>query len=219
MCLFGDIQSFFLYQLVYFVGCQVFKFVPGSQTSFSKQGFVDIFSGFGIIVALFTLRFLVGLGLGAELPVASTLVSEFAPRRMRGRVVVALEAFWAVGWIGAALLGYLLVPASPDGWRWALAVGIVPVAAQLDLKAFATAVGAKKATMAKPADAARSSGYVVGGISPLGQRTHHKTVLDESALQYDEILLSGGKRGFSVGVNPNDLLKVLDAVAAPIGTW
>ena len=60
---------------------------------------------------------------------------------------------------------------------------------------------------------------VEAGISPLGQRTHHKTVLDESALQYDEILLSGGKRGFSVGVNPNDLLKVLDAVAAPIGTW
>ncbi len=71
-------------------------------------------------------------------------------------------------------------------------VGVVPVSGHMDL---------------------------VGGISPLGQRTHHKTVLDESALQYDEILLSGGKRGFSVGVNPNDLLKVLDAVAAPIGTW
>ncbi len=70
--------------------------------------------------------------------------------------------------------------------------------------------------MADPKVAMRESGYVVGGISPLGQRTHHKTVLDESALQYDEILLSGGKRGFSVGVNPNDLLKVLDAVAAPI---
>ena len=80
----------------------------------------------GSVAVLIALRFLVGLGLGAELPVASTLVSEFAPRRMRGRVVVALEAFWAVGWIGAALLGYLLVPASPDGWRWALAVGIVP---------------------------------------------------------------------------------------------
>ena len=65
----------------------------------------------------------------------------------------------------------------------------------------------------------RESGYVVGGISPLGQRTHHRIVLDESALQFDEILLSGGKRGFSVGVNPHDLLKVLNAVAAPIGTW
>lgn len=73
--------------------------------------------------------------------------------------------------------------------------------------------------MADPKVAMRESGYVVGGISPLGQRTHHKTVLDESALQYSEILLSGGKRGFSIGVNPNDLLKVLDGVAAPIGTW
>ncbi|MFZ2481284.1 MAG: MFS transporter [Propioniciclava sp.] len=80
----------------------------------------------GSVAALIVLRFLVGLGLGAELPVASTLVSEYAPRRIRGRVVVALEAFWALGWIGAALLGYLLVPASENGWRWALAVGIVP---------------------------------------------------------------------------------------------
>ena len=98
-------------------------------------------------------------------------------------------------------------------------VGVVPVSGHMDLKALAAAVGAKKAAMADPKVAMRESGYVVGGISPLGQRTHHKTVLDESALQYDEILLSGGKRGFSVGVNPNDLLKVLDAVAAPIGTW
>ena len=80
----------------------------------------------GSVAVLMALRFVVGLGLGAELPVASTLVSEFAPRRIRGRMVVALEAFWAVGWVLAALVGYLVVPASPDGWRWALAVGIVP---------------------------------------------------------------------------------------------
>ena len=78
------------------------------------------------LTALLVFRFLVGLGLGAELPVASTLVSEFAPRRIRGRVVVALEAFWAVGWTLAALIGYLLVPASDDGWRWALALGALP---------------------------------------------------------------------------------------------
>ena len=78
------------------------------------------------VAVLMVLRFLVGIGLGAELPVASTLVSEFAPRRIRGRMVVALEAFWAVGWVMAALIGYLVVPASPDGWRWALAVGIIP---------------------------------------------------------------------------------------------
>ncbi len=81
------------------------------------------------VVMLIVLRFIVGLGLGAELPVASTLVSEYAPQRIRGRMVVLLEAFWAVGWIMAALLGYLLVPLSPNGWpgwRWALLVGIVP---------------------------------------------------------------------------------------------
>src|ERR671921_4123 len=77
--------------------------------------------------ALLVFRFLTGLGLGAELPVASTLVSEFAPARIRGRVVVALEAFWAVGWVLAALIGYFVIPQSDDdGWRWALALGAVP---------------------------------------------------------------------------------------------
>jgi len=75
---------------------------------------------------LILLRFLVGLGLGAELPVASTLVSEFAPPRIRGRVVVVLESFWAVGWTLSALIGYLVVPRGDDGWRWALALGAVP---------------------------------------------------------------------------------------------
>ena len=80
------------------------------------------------VAMLIVLRFIVGLGLGAELPVASTLVSEFAPRRIRGRVVVILEGFWAVGWIMAALIGYFVVPVGDDGWRWALAVGLVPAA-------------------------------------------------------------------------------------------
>lgn len=81
------------------------------------------------LAMLIALRFIVGLGLGAELPVASTLVSEFAPLRIRGRMVVWLESFWAVGWIMAALLGYFLVPRDIGGWpgwRWALLVGIVP---------------------------------------------------------------------------------------------
>ncbi|RRD49135.1 MFS transporter [Arachnia propionica] len=80
----------------------------------------------GSVAALIVLRFVVGLGLGAELPVASTLVSEYAPRRIRGRVVVILESFWAVGWLLAAVLGYFLVPAVADGWRWALALGALP---------------------------------------------------------------------------------------------
>lgn len=80
----------------------------------------------GGLAVLLVLRFIVGLGLGAELPVASTLVSEFAPAKMRGRMVVILEAFWAVGWLLAALIGYFIIPLSDDGWRWAFALGLVP---------------------------------------------------------------------------------------------
>ncbi len=80
----------------------------------------------GGLALLLALRFLVGLGLGAELPVASTYVSEFAPARIRGRVIVILEAFWAVGWTAAALIGYFVVPLGPDGWRWAFALGALP---------------------------------------------------------------------------------------------
>ena len=81
----------------------------------------------GGVAALMALRFLVGLGLGAELPVASTLVSEFAPARIRGRVVVLLEAFWALGWILAALIGTFVIPAGgANGWRWAFVIGAVP---------------------------------------------------------------------------------------------
>jgi len=76
--------------------------------------------------ALLVFRFLIGLGLGAELPVAATLVSELAPARLRGRAVVALESFWAVGWLLAALVGYFVIPLSDEGWRWALALGAVP---------------------------------------------------------------------------------------------
>ncbi|MFC6352696.1 MFS transporter [Rothia nasimurium] len=87
-------------------------------------------TGFSALATTFTvllvLRFIVGLGLGAELPVASTYISEFAPRAVRGRMVVVLEAFWAVGWILAALIGTFVVSRSEDGWRWALAIGCVP---------------------------------------------------------------------------------------------
>lgn len=82
----------------------------------------------GGLVALLVLRFFVGLGLGAELPVASTYVSEFAPARIRGRLIVILEAFWAVGWTAAALIGYFVIPTSDNGWRWAFALGAVPAA-------------------------------------------------------------------------------------------
>lgn len=80
----------------------------------------------GTVAVLIALRFVVGLGLGAELPVASTLVSEFAPPRIRGRIIVILESFWAVGWTASAIIGYLVVPQSADGWRWALVIGALP---------------------------------------------------------------------------------------------
>jgi putative MFS transporter len=81
------------------------------------------------------LRFVVGLGLGSELPVASTLVSEFAPARIRGRVIVILEAFWAVGWLLAAIIGYFVVAEYENGWRWALVIGAVPALFALYVRA------------------------------------------------------------------------------------
>jgi len=80
----------------------------------------------GSVAVLLVFRFITGLGLGGELPVASTLVSEFSPRRVRGRMVVLLEAFWAVGWILAALIGTFVVSQGENGWRWGLALGAVP---------------------------------------------------------------------------------------------
>lgn len=97
-----------------------------------------------------------------------------------------------------------------------LVVGIVPVSGQLDLKAVAAAVGGKKAAMADPADAERATGYVVGGISPVGQKRPHPTVLDASALDFDTVYVSGGRRGLDLGLAPGDLVRVTQATVAPI---
>ncbi|BCW44594.1 Cys-tRNA(Pro) deacylase [Arthrobacter sp. StoSoilB5] len=98
-----------------------------------------------------------------------------------------------------------------------LAVGIVPVSGNLDLKSVAAALGSKKAAMADPKAAERRTGYVLGGISPLGQRQPSPTVLDESALSFDTILVSGGRRGLDIELAPRDLLRLTKAVTAPIG--
>ena len=97
-----------------------------------------------------------------------------------------------------------------------LVVGIVPVTGKLDLKALATAVGGKKAVMADPAVAERRTGYVVGGISPIGQKTRHETVLDETAELWDVVYVSGGRRGFDLGLAPADLVRATGAVVADI---
>lgn len=97
-----------------------------------------------------------------------------------------------------------------------LAVGIVPVDHSMDLKAVATALGVKKATMADPADAERSSGYVVGGISPIGQKRSLPTLLDESAGRHRTILVSGGRRGLDLELSPVDLATVVRATVSPI---
>ncbi|MFT4187284.1 MAG: Cys-tRNA(Pro) deacylase [Aeromicrobium sp.] len=97
-----------------------------------------------------------------------------------------------------------------------LVVGIVPVSCSLDLKALAAAVGGKRATMADPARAERATGYVVGGISPIGQRTTHRTVVDETAELWDTVLVSGGRRGLDVELSPADLIAVTEATLAPI---
>lgn len=122
-----------------------------------------------------------------------------------------LEAAAKLGLDPARVFKTLLADA--DG---TLVVAVVSVAGQLDLKALAHAVGAKKAVMADPKLAERKTGYVLGGISPVGQRTRLATVVDESALLYDTVFVSGGRRGFDIELAPADLLAATTALTAPI---
>jgi len=98
-----------------------------------------------------------------------------------------------------------------------LVVAVVPVSGQLDLKALAAALGGKRAAMADPAVAERATGYVVGGISPIGQRKRLRTVVDETATDRPAVYVSGGRRGVDLGLDPADLVRVLDAQVARIG--
>lgn len=97
-----------------------------------------------------------------------------------------------------------------------IVVGVVPVTGMLDLKALAAAVGAKRAAMADPTVAERRTGYVVGGISPIGQKTVHPTVVDETAQLFDTVFVSGGKRGFDVELSPQNLIRITGGAFAPI---
>ena len=97
-----------------------------------------------------------------------------------------------------------------------LTVAVVPVSCTLDLKALAAAAGRKKAVLADPAVAQRRTGYVLGGISPVGQRQTSPAVIDGSALDFDSILVSGGRRGLEIELAPADLIRVIGATVAPI---
>jgi len=99
-----------------------------------------------------------------------------------------------------------------------LVVGVVPVTGDLDLKALAHAAGGKRANLADKAAAERSSGYVRGGISPLGQRKMLRTVVDDSALTLDRMYVSAGRRGLQVGLAPADLVRLTGAITATIRT-
>lgn len=99
----------------------------------------------------------------------------------------------------------------------ALAVSVIPVSGQLNLKSMAAAAKAKKAKMADPKAVERSSGYVLGGVSPLGQKKRLKTVIDKRALEFDTIFVSAGRRGLEIELSPNDLATLLNASFAELG--
>src|SRR6476619_1706742 len=123
------------------------------------------------------------------------------------------EVVAALGWDPERVFKTLV--AAVDG---ALVVGIVPVAAQLDLKALAAAAGGKKASMAKVADAERSSGYVAGGISPLGQKKALPTVIDSTSERFETVMVSAGRRCLQVELAPADLVALTGGTLAPIAS-
>jgi Cys-tRNA(Pro)/Cys-tRNA(Cys) deacylase len=97
-----------------------------------------------------------------------------------------------------------------------LAVGVIPVSSMLSMKLIAKTVGAKKAVMADKSDVERSTGYVLGGVSPLGQKKRLKTIIDSSAKNYSTIYVSAGRRGLEIELSPEDLKKLTSGVLAEI---
>lgn len=122
-----------------------------------------------------------------------------------------VEAAAALGLDAAAVFKTLV--AKVDG---RLVVGIVPVASHLDLKALAQAVQGRRAEMASPGDAERATGYVVGGISPLGMKRRLPAVIDETALLLDVVHVSAGRRGLEIALAPADLMRLAGASVAAI---
>jgi Cys-tRNA(Pro)/Cys-tRNA(Cys) deacylase len=123
-----------------------------------------------------------------------------------------LEAAEALGLDPARVFKTLM--AALDG---ELVVAVVPVAGQLDLKRLARALGASRAGMAEVSAAERATGYVAGGISPVGQKRRHRTVVDSTALGFPTVFVSAGRRGLDLEIAPADLVEVTGAIVAPVG--
>ena len=131
---------------------------------------------------------------------------------MAGRGTTATVVLERAG-ISFTVHEYALI-AEVDG---TLVAGVVPVTGQLDLKALATAVGGKKAAMAPVAAAERATGYVAGGISPVGQRKRLPVLIEESAMSFSTVFCSAGRRGLEIELAPADLVRAADATVARIG--
>lgn len=123
-----------------------------------------------------------------------------------------LEAAEALGLDAARVFKTLM--ASVDG---SLTVAVVPVSGQLDLKALARSLGGSRASMADQAAAERATGYVAGGISPIGQKRRHRTVVDGSALDHATVFVSAGRRGLELEISPADLVRITEAIVDRVG--
>ncbi|EAR25613.1 putative transcriptional regulator [marine actinobacterium PHSC20C1] len=128
-----------------------------------------------------------------------------------GTIEFGVEAATALGVDADQVFKTLMTMVDDD-----LVVAVVPVSGKLDLKALAAILHAKKAVMADPSVAQRRTGYVVGGISPIGQKTAHRTVIDETVELFETVFVSGGKRGFDIELAPKDLVRVTEATLAAI---
>jgi Cys-tRNA(Pro)/Cys-tRNA(Cys) deacylase len=157
----------------------------------------------------------------AATPALAALITAGAPHevvkfehdsRERSYGVEAVHALTDAGDVAAEQILKTLIIAVPDGF----AVAVVPASSKLALKAAAAALGVTKAAMAEPAAAQRATGYVLGAVSPFGQRALLPTVVDSSALGWDRVYCSAGRRGWDVAVAPADLIRLTGAVTAAI---